>query len=270
VARVLAARMGVPDAAALEAVFRDADKNGDGQLGFDEVVAMMRKLGRSEQHAREEAQRLMDAMDEDKSQTIGLEEFKTGVIISSTASDKNKIKAAFDLFDIDHNGEVTPDEIHKMCDGVLSNQAIKELIDSVDVNRDGKINFSEFLRGMQGGSVSSSMVNPLAASIFTDIKSPPAREASPITTNPSHAFQSSVSTPSIMAISGPPQAPQHSSQMPPPAFIIGINGETTPTNGAPTSTSPVPGLGARPKSIVPLSMYPSFSPPPLFFFSSFN
>lgn len=47
----------------LAVVFKKFDVNGDGQLGADEIAEMMRHIGKTDGDL--EAQKLMDAMDED-------------------------------------------------------------------------------------------------------------------------------------------------------------------------------------------------------------
>lgn len=52
VGRLLSKRLNEDDVTMLEEVFRHFDKNGDGQLGPDEVAAFMRHLGGDEEDAK--------------------------------------------------------------------------------------------------------------------------------------------------------------------------------------------------------------------------
>ena len=61
-----------------------------------------------------------------------------------------KLQAVFNLFDIDHNGRITLEEIKSMLGGDVMNQAgisdenWKEILEEVDDNGDGEISFEEF------------------------------------------------------------------------------------------------------------------------------
>lgn len=65
-------------------------------------------------------------------------------------TEKN-LRQAFDLFDLDANGEITPRELKYVLGN--KNQEIldeewEKLIAEVDTNKDGMINFDEFKRMM--------------------------------------------------------------------------------------------------------------------------
>ena len=59
---------------------------------------------------------------------------------------KEKLKAAFDLFDQDKNGFITIDEIKALLDvgKKFDERAWKEVIASADKNKDGQISYDEF------------------------------------------------------------------------------------------------------------------------------
>ena len=118
---------------------------GDGQLGADEIAEMMRHIGRADGDL--EAQKLMDAMDEDGDGGVSMDEFATHVTMGQLGKDKAQIKATFDMFDLDHDGFITHKEIEKVCD-FLTPEATQALIKEVDSNNDGKIAFEEWLAAM--------------------------------------------------------------------------------------------------------------------------
>lgn len=63
---------------------------------------------------------------------------------------KENLKRAFDMFDNDHNGSITPDEI-KMILGIgkrFSESVWGNLISQVNQNRDGQISFDDFEKMM--------------------------------------------------------------------------------------------------------------------------
>ena len=61
------------------------------------------------------------------------------------------LKCAFDLFDLDQNGEITPRELRHVLANKnqdIVDQEWEELICEFDENNDGQINFSEFKKMM--------------------------------------------------------------------------------------------------------------------------
>ena len=77
-------------------------------------------------------------------------EFLTANVRLSEVLTNEKLQAVFNLFDIDHNGRITLEEIKSMLGGDVMNQAgisdenWKEILEEVDDNGDGEISFEEF------------------------------------------------------------------------------------------------------------------------------
>ena len=59
---------------------------------------------------------------------------------------KQKLKAAFDEFDIDKNGYISIAELKEMLtnDHIVEDQVWEEIFNEVDSNHDGKIDLEEF------------------------------------------------------------------------------------------------------------------------------
>ncbi|KAJ0407770.1 hypothetical protein ATCC90586_003272 [Pythium insidiosum] len=104
----------------VEAIMRDADTDGDGKISFLEFVAMMNK-------------RL----------------FRRGELTDFD------LRAAFKLFDSNDDGFISASELaHVLCvlgGQSVSNSTVKQLIATVDVNDDGRIDFEEFGELMRAG-----------------------------------------------------------------------------------------------------------------------
>ena len=60
---------------------------------------------------------------------------------------EDNIRQAFDKLDEDKNGYITPDELSKALEEqhTLTEKEIDSIIDEVDVNGDGNIDYPEFL-----------------------------------------------------------------------------------------------------------------------------
>ena len=66
-------------------------------------------------------------------------------------TEKN-LKQAFDLFDLDQNGFITPRELKHILgtkNQEMDDDEWKKLLEDFDKNRDGMINFDEFKKMMQ-------------------------------------------------------------------------------------------------------------------------
>ena len=61
---------------------------------------------------------------------------------------EEKLKEAFDIFDVDHSGSITIDEVKKVLGGGKGNDIDdtewERIVDEVDVEGDGEISFHEF------------------------------------------------------------------------------------------------------------------------------
>jgi Ca2+-binding EF-hand superfamily protein len=114
----------------LAVVFKQFDKNNDGRLGPDEIQALMRHIGRPVEEAKE----LMRKIDDDGDGVISQDEFATASAMGHLSGDQAEIKKAFDLFDVNKDGEVTTAELEKLCE-FLTPSAAKQLIGEVDANK---------------------------------------------------------------------------------------------------------------------------------------
>mmetsp|Transcript_46180 Transcript_46180/g.53468 ORF Transcript_46180/g.53468 Transcript_46180/m.53468 type:complete len:511 (+) Transcript_46180:33-1565(+) len=127
-------------------VFQKLDRNGDGQLTRDELLkgfAEINKFGFNEKEVDE----LLKQADSNGNGVIDYGEFVAASINRKTLLDKERLEAAFNLFDKDGNGELTMDEIKEVFSPGEKNMNDEEwvaLIKEVDKNKDGKINYTEF------------------------------------------------------------------------------------------------------------------------------
>ncbi|POM69230.1 Protein Kinase [Phytophthora palmivora] len=102
----------------IDEIMRQADTDGDGKISFTEFVSMMN-------------QRL----------------FRRGDL---TTGD---LKAAFDTFDVNHDGFITSSELehilHVLGNKHINNEETCKIIKAADKNEDGKIDYDEFCALMQ-------------------------------------------------------------------------------------------------------------------------
>ena len=92
-------------------------------------------------------------MDFDRSGKISYTEFISAQISKEIYLNDLKLKQAFKLFDQNGDGDITFSELRTIlgqeCNVEFTDKYWKELVGSVDINNDGKINFEEFIEMMK-------------------------------------------------------------------------------------------------------------------------
>ena len=100
----------------------------------------------------EEIRKKYFGIDVDNNNKIDFTEFLAANMDKSLYLDNNKLRNAFDCFDIDKNGIISREDVIKllkMGNLVDPKKVASDLIDPNDVNKDGKIDFDEFCRIMK-------------------------------------------------------------------------------------------------------------------------
>ena len=139
VGKVLAQKMTDKDKDELQHLFKKYDVNGDGVLSPQEIVAMMKDVGVTE----EEAKDMAGEMDEDGDGQVDMKEL-ANVQALTAAKDNRKM---FSMFDKDGDGEVTADEILAVCN-FLTSEEVEGIMKQADNNSDGKLGFDEWVNAM--------------------------------------------------------------------------------------------------------------------------
>lgn len=138
-----------------ERVFRKFDANGDGRISRAELAALFRSVG----HAvtDDEVARMMQEADSDGDGYISLAEFAaiSAPPPGDAAAAEEDLRHAFGVFDADGNGVITPAELARVLRGIGEAATVaqcRRMIDGVDRNGDGLINFEEFKLMMATGA----------------------------------------------------------------------------------------------------------------------
>jgi calmodulin len=129
-------------------IFKLFDKDGNGKMSTAEIRSLLFSLGR--EASEEEIQKMLEECDKDKSGTIELNEFLTYMEpIYKIPSDKiEDIVSAFKFFDLDGNGNINMEEFKNILSkygGEFSLDEIESIFRQLDLNRDGKLDYAEFV-----------------------------------------------------------------------------------------------------------------------------
>lgn len=129
------------------AAFNLYDKDGDGKITAKELEEAMRSLG--VELTKEGIRDMINGVDIDLNGMIGFDEFIAMKMRNKKSTDTQRLQEAFQRFDKDGDGYITQGEL-KLAMTELGNQLTEEelraMIEYADVDGDGKVDFTEFLR----------------------------------------------------------------------------------------------------------------------------
>jgi len=126
-------------------IFQNFDTNSDGRLSREELIKGFSQT-MSEGEAREEVNRLIDHIDNDKNNYIEFEEFLSAFMDKKKLLKEENLMETFMLFDNDGSGKITIDELKKIMTGnaIVNNKVWDEILLDIDQNSDGEISYKEF------------------------------------------------------------------------------------------------------------------------------
>lgn len=123
----------------LRATFLELDKDGNGTIGLSEMKVLLTKYGVTE----DEASILFSGVDVDDSGEIQLTEFLAATMEATCKIDRERLAEAFDKIAM---GEeyITISHLEQLL-GKIKKSRLKQMIQSLDSNKDGKLSRDEFL-----------------------------------------------------------------------------------------------------------------------------
>ena len=124
--------------------FDYVDRKKTGEVLVSQIENLL-SVAKEEDFDQDDINEALDKMGKGNEDTLTSEEF---IQFMTELNNPNNIVEAFRLFDADNNGYISIDEfkyILKMVDSPLSDKDVKEIFDTFDVSRDGKIDYKEFV-----------------------------------------------------------------------------------------------------------------------------
>ena len=121
-------------------IFESYDVNGDGYVSEEEVRLMVRQLDLPESYAH----RIFETADLNNDGKISFEEMEIFV-----TAKLERLEAAFSYFDKDGSGSIDRREMYQVLQELCLEATEKDaevLLQEIDQNDDGEVNFAEFLR----------------------------------------------------------------------------------------------------------------------------
>ena len=141
----IASRLNENDVSNLREIFTSFDKNKDGHISLEELKNGLEKLNGKEID-NQEIEKIFLSLDTDKNGQIGYTEFLASIINERTYLNEERLYEAFVNLDKNGSGKISKDEIKTV---IMKNNAndncVEKIIEKVDKNGDGVIDYNEFL-----------------------------------------------------------------------------------------------------------------------------
>jgi calcium-dependent protein kinase len=128
-------------------IFKAIDTDGNGTLSREELIKGFGEFYRGEVDDIEaEVDKIMEQIDIDKNGDISYTEFVSATMHRNILLSKDKLKAAFEMFDIDKSGTIEAEELKQILGKSenFNDQVWEDIIKEADQNGDGVIDFKEF------------------------------------------------------------------------------------------------------------------------------
>lgn len=147
--KVIAENLSEEEIKGLRQMFNNMDTDRSGTITYEELKSGLSRLG--SKLTEVEIKQLMDGADVDNNGTIDYVEFITATMHRHRLEKEENLYKAFQYFDKDNSGFITRDELRQAMSqyGMGDEATIDEVIEDVDTDKDGNINYEEFATMMR-------------------------------------------------------------------------------------------------------------------------
>jgi len=142
----IASRLSDKEIKKIKEIFQNIDTNNDGKLSLEELKKAVSLSGEFKMEYIDE---IFKSIDTDNSGNIEYTEFISASIEKNIYLNEEKLKDAFKLFDADGSGKISRAEIAKILHLDKNSKEIDNILVKLDTNKDGEIDFEEFLNMMK-------------------------------------------------------------------------------------------------------------------------
>lgn len=137
-------------------MFKSLDVDDDGLLTYEELRDGIAKSAMRKMHKSIDLKAFMEGVDADGSGLIDYTEFLAAALDKKHYMQRGVCWAAFSVFDANGDGKITAEELRAVLkdDGVndlMDGYSSKDILEEVDGNGNGSIDFEEFMQMMRGG-----------------------------------------------------------------------------------------------------------------------
>ena len=136
--QVAARKAPISEIAAMKEVFHALDMDHDGLITMEELK---RELG--VRYGEKEIESWFQKFDVDETGTLNYTEFLAATIERRFGEREERIVEAFEVFDKDSSGFITPDNLREVV-GTNDEDYVSKLIEEADTAKDGRISYAEF------------------------------------------------------------------------------------------------------------------------------
>ena len=140
----IASRIGDNEINNLKEAFKALDKDNDGQISLEEFKDGLKQLP-NVKISDEKMVEYFDSIDTDKSGKIDYTEFIAATLSKKNDLQKEKLKEAFSMLDKNNDGKISKEDIKGILRLESKDQIITDLMAKADTNKDGEIDYNEFL-----------------------------------------------------------------------------------------------------------------------------
>ena len=132
----------------IDRVFNLFNVSKSGKLSKEETIRALRKyiFADKKELADKEAEEIFERLDDNKNGFIECEEFARGGLDKKIFKNKNILQFTFNFLDKNKDGEISIEELKDLFDIKNSEEeeALMELLESIDTDLNGKISFDEY------------------------------------------------------------------------------------------------------------------------------